>query len=190
VPSDGEVLFRGKDIVLMNRTENLEFRREAAVVFQDSALWANQNLFQILELPLRTHYPKMSGKEREERVKEVIAEVGYKEDLGIRPAQLSMGEQKLLAFARALICRPRLLFLDEWIESLDENAARRLIDLVKKHRSRGNTVILVSHDLRIIKDLADIVVMINGGRVSLNFAKEQISEDEDLMRYVEEGIQL
>jgi ABC-type multidrug transport system ATPase subunit len=170
--------------------ENLEFRRAAAVVFQDSALWANQNLFQTLELPLRTHFPQMNVKERENKVKEVITEVGYKKDLSIRPAQLSMGEQKLLAFARALICRPRLLFLDEWTESLDENAAQRLIDLVKKHRNSGGTVILVCHDMRIIRDLADIMVVIRGGEISLKIAKEQINEDEDLMRSIEKGIQL
>ena len=60
VPDDGEVLYKGKNIALMNRSENLEFRREAAFVFQDSALWANQDLFQILELPLKIHYPQMT----------------------------------------------------------------------------------------------------------------------------------
>jgi ABC-type Fe3+/spermidine/putrescine transport system ATPase subunit len=102
-PDEGEVLYRGKDIFRMNRLENLEFRREAAVVFQDSALWANQNLFQILDLPLRLHFPLMTRKQRENRIEQVVAEVGYKKDLGIRPSGLSMGEQKLIAFARALI---------------------------------------------------------------------------------------
>ena len=190
VPDEGEVLFYGKNVALMNRAENLEFRREGAVVFQDSALWANQNLFQILELPLRIHYPKMDRRDREQRVEEVIAKVGYKKDLGIRPAQLSRGEQKLLAFARALICRPNLLYLDEWTESLDENSSRRLIDLVKAHRSAGKTTILVSHDMRIIHELADTVVMILGGQMYLKVTKEQITEDEDLRRYVEKGMQL
>jgi ABC-type multidrug transport system ATPase subunit len=188
IPESGEVLFRGRDIALMDRAENLEFRREGAVVFQDSALWANQSLFQNLELPLRIHYPKMSKMEREERVDEVIAEVGYKKDLGIRPAQLSMGEQKLLAFARATICRQKLLYLDEWIESLDELAARRLIKLVKKHQSEGKTTILVSHDMRTIRDLADVVVMILGGRLFLKLTREQMAADDDLKRYVERGM--
>jgi ABC-type multidrug transport system ATPase subunit len=185
IPESGEVLFKGRDIALMDRDTNLEFRREGAMVFQDSALWANQSLFQNLELPLRIHYPKMSKKEREERVDAVLAAVGYKKDLGIRPAQLSMGEQKLLAFARATICRPKLLYLDEWIESVDELAARRLINLVKKHRSEGKTTILVSHDMRVIHDLADVVVMILGGRLFLKFTREQIVADDDLRRYVE-----
>ncbi|MDR2478441.1 MAG: ATP-binding cassette domain-containing protein [Treponema sp.] len=188
VPDQGEALFRGKDMSRMSRAENLEFRREGAFVFQDSALWANQSLFQILELPLRVHFPLMTRKERERRIEAVVTEVGYKKDMGIRPSQLSMGEQKLIAFARALICRPRLLYLDEWTESLDENAAQRLIGLVKTMRSGGVTVILISHDMRIINELADIIVMVLGGRIFLRLTREQINMDEDLKRYVERGM--
>lgn len=188
VPDEGAVLFRGKDVAGMSHPENLEFRREAAVVFQDSALWANQSLFQILELPLRIHFPSLTRREREFRIEAVVAEVGYKKDLGIRPAQLSMGEQKLIAFARALICRPRLLYLDEWTESLDENAAQRLIRLVRKRQGEGVSLIFVSHNMRIVNDLADVVLMILGGQLFLKLTKEQIAADEDLRRYVEMGI--
>jgi len=187
-PDTGEILFKGKNLAQMSRAENLEFRRFGAVVFQDSALWANQNLFQILELPLRIHFPKMSRNEREKRIESVVAEVGYKKDLGIRPAQLSMGEQKLIAFARALLCHPSLLYLDEWTESLDESAARRLVELVRVRQQQGVTVILVSHDMRIVIDLADIVVMVLGGQIFLKITKEQIAEDEGIRRYVEKGM--
>ena len=188
VPDEGEILFNGKNIAQMTRAENLEFRRTGGVVFQDSALWANQNLFQILELPLRIHFPSMSKKQREQRIESVAAEVGYRKDLGIRPARLSMGEQKLIAFARALLCDPSLLFLDEWVESLDENAAGRLIGLVRRRKSGGATIIMVSHDMRIVKDLADIVVMIVDGRIFQKITKEQIAEDDDIRRYVEMGM--
>jgi ABC-type multidrug transport system ATPase subunit len=187
-PARGDVLFQGKNISRMGRKENLEFRREGAMVFQDSALWANQSLFQILELPLRTHYPAMSRKEREERIEAVVAEVGYKKELGVRPARLSMGEQKLLAFARAMLCRPRLLYLDEWTESLDDNAAQRLIGIVKRCQREGKTIIFVSHNFGIIRDLADDIVMILGGQIFLKITKEQIHRDEYLMRYVQRGM--
>lgn len=188
VPDQGEVLFRGKNVAAMSRADNLQFRREGAVVFQDSALWANQSLFQILELPLLVHFPFLTRREREYRIEAVVTEVGYKKDLGIRPAQLSTGEQKLIAFARALICRPRLLFLDEWTESLDENAAERLIGLVRKRQADGVTVIFVSHNMRIVNELADVVLMILGGQIFLKITKEQIAEDDDLRRYVERGM--
>jgi ABC-type multidrug transport system ATPase subunit len=188
LPDNGEVLYQGRNMTGMSRAENLEFRKQGAVVFQDSALWANQNLFQILELPLRVHFPSMSGKEREQRIEAVVSEVGYKKDMGVRPARLSMGEQKLIAFARALLCRPRLLYLDEWTESLDENASQRFINLVRRRKSEGVSIILVSHDMRIIRDLADEVVMMLGGQIFLKITKEQMAEDDDLRRYVEMGI--
>ncbi|MDR1617919.1 MAG: ATP-binding cassette domain-containing protein [Treponema sp.] len=188
LPTQGEVCFRGKSVTAMNRKENGEFRREAAMVFQDSALWANQSLYQILELPLRIHFPAMTKPEREERIEGVCAEVGFRKELSIRPALLSMGEQKLIGFARAMLCRPRLLYLDEWTESLDDGSARRLIGIVKRRQAAGDTIIFVSHNLRIIRDIADIILMILGGRLFLRLTREEIAGDEDLMRYVEMGI--
>jgi ABC-type multidrug transport system ATPase subunit len=188
VPNAGEVCFRGMDIFNMNRQENLAFRREASMVFQDSALWANQTLFQILELPLMIHFPKMNQSEREGRIREVLAQVGYRRDLYARPAALSMGEQKLIGFARALMCRPSLLFLDEWTESLDDSAAYRLVQLVESHQREKHTVIFVSHDFRYIKTLADYVVMIVGGAFKNVFSREQMEKDEALVRHIEEDI--
>jgi ABC-type multidrug transport system ATPase subunit len=188
VPSRGEVCFRGKSIAAMNRKENLEFRREGAVVFQDSALWANQDIQQILELPLQVHFPDMSARERSGRVQEALTMVGYRKETDIRPAMLSMGEQKLIAFARALICQPRLLFLDEWTESLDDRSAQRLIKLVRTHKIQGHTVIFVSHDLQVIRELADVALLIAGGELSMQFTGAQIENDEDLGRYLEREI--
>jgi ABC-type transporter Mla maintaining outer membrane lipid asymmetry ATPase subunit MlaF len=188
VPNEGEVKFRGLDVFAMSRQENLAFRREASMVFQDSALWANQDIYPILELPLRTHFPKMPAKERENRIREVVGMVGYRRDLFIRPDRLSMGEQKLIAFARALMCRPKLLFLDEWTESLDDSATQRLIQLVERHRKEQNTVIFVSHDFRIIKNLADYIIMIAGGKFSGMFSRKQIENDENLAQHIERGI--
>ena len=188
VPTKGEVSFRGRDIFSMSRRETLDFRREASMVFQDSALWANQSLYEILELPLKLHFPKMPPSERENRIQEITDEVGYKRELSIRPSQLSMGEQKLIGFARAIICRPRLLFLDEWTESLDDASAQRLVQLVRRHQQEQNTVIFVNHNFRVVKSLADYIIMILGGQLFLKFSREQIEDDEDLARYVERGI--
>jgi ABC-type glutathione transport system ATPase component len=187
-PDEGEVLFRGKEIIRMGRQESLAFRKEAAVVFQDSALWANQNLVQILELPLRVHFPLMTKDEQARRIKSVMAEVGYKKDLMVRPAELSMGEQKLIAFARAIMCSPNLLFLDEWTESLDQSGAQRLVALAKKLKEAGGSIILVSHNIGVIRALADIIVVITAGQVTHRLSIEQIESNEDLGSYIEQGM--
>jgi len=174
VPDQGEVFYKGKNIAQMNESEYLDFRREGAFVFQDSALWANQSIYQILELPLRIHFPSMKRKERSERIMSVITAAGYRKELDIRPSRLSMGEQKLIAFARAMLCEPQVLFLDEWTESLDETAAERLIDIVRKKQREGSSIIFVSHDMRLILDLADYVIVIVDGKVSIKAPKDNI----------------
>ncbi|WP_223292816.1 ATP-binding cassette domain-containing protein [Breznakiella homolactica] len=188
LPTSGKVLFRGQDISAMGRPQTLAFRRESAVVFQDSALWANQTLFQTLELPLKIHYPDMDKDERESRIAEVTAAVGYKRALHIRPALLSMGEQKLISFARALLCNPSILFLDEWTESLDDEAARRLVGIVRRRKADNNTILFISHDLEIIKELAEYVVMVIDGRLSLQVTGEEMEADRNVAKIVEKGI--
>jgi ABC-type lipoprotein export system ATPase subunit len=186
VPSGGVVFYRGKNIAAMNRVQNLAFRREAAVVFQDSALWANQNLYQILELPLKVHFPGMENEKRRQRIQEVAEIVGYRRDLDVRPAKLSMGEQKLIAFARAMLCHPALFFLDEWTESLDDSAAQRLIGLVRYFKVEGKTIIFVSHDLPLIHSLSAHVIMIVEGQISRHLTGEHIAKDKGLARLIEE----
>ena len=188
VPNKGEVLYKGKNIAHMNRAENLEFRRDGAFIFQDSALWANQDLYQILELPLKIHYPQMNKKQRAERIKEVTLEVGYKKDLSVRPARLSMGEQKLIAFARAMLCKPDLLYLDEWTESLDEVSARRLFGIVQAKKQEGATILFVSHAMKIIKEIADYVVVITDGKMLVKTTKENIDTDEELNDFLKAGM--
>lgn len=190
VPTESDVYFRGQGISTMTRAQTLAFRKEAAFVFQDSALWANQTLRQILELPLMIHFPKMSQNQRTARIVEVLAETGYKKNLDVRPAQLSMGEQKLIAFARALVCKPRILFLDEWTESLDDGAAARLINIVKKAQQEGTTIIFVSHNFKIIKDLAQRICMIIDGRLTLTVTDEEFAKNESLAKMIEKGIAL
>ncbi|MDR2516715.1 MAG: ATP-binding cassette domain-containing protein [Spirochaetaceae bacterium] len=187
VPARGEVLYRDRNIAAMNRAQNLVFRREAAMVFQDSALWANRNLSETLDLPLRIHYPEMRTEERRRRIREVTLQAGYRKNLDIRPALLSMGEQKLIAFARAMLCRPSLLFLDEWTESLDDDAARRLITLVRQFRAAGNTIIFISHDLEVVTNLADYVIMVAGGKKVMELEGSEISGNALVQMMVEDG---
>lgn len=150
VPSRGKVLFEGKDIALMSSKDNLLFRKKMAFMFQNSALWANQSLYQNLELPLKLHFPKLAPEALDERIKEVVKLVEFSKPLSLRPAALSTGEQKRIAFARALICQPEILFLDEPTESLDEKSAALFIKIIKNFCEGGNTLVYVSHDYAFI----------------------------------------
>lgn len=188
IPTKGAAFWRGIDMAAMNRTQTLTFRREASFVFQDSALWANQSIRQNLEIPLKTHFAAMHAKERDERIAKVLAESGYRRSLDIRPSDLSMGEQKLVGFSRAMILEPSVVFLDEWTESLDESAARRLVNAIKKKKKDGKTIVFVSHNFAVIKELADRIVMIVDGKVSLSATREEFANDTSLAQYIEQGI--
>ena len=145
-PSSGKVFYNDKDFSKMNEKEKMEFRKRSAFMFQNSALWANQSLYQNLELPLKIHFPDMPPGQLQEKIEDAAKLVEFTKPLSLRPASLSAGEQKRIAFARALICEPEILFLDEPTESLNDTAADFFISILKDFCSRGNTLIYVSHD--------------------------------------------
>lgn len=150
-PTHGKLLFEGKDVSTMNSTQNEVFRKRAAFMFQDSALWANQDIYHNLELPLQIHFPKMTQSERKLKIQAYANLVGYDRPLTNRPASLSTGEQKKIGFARALICDPEILFMDECTESLDEKGIQLFVSILKDFCYNKNTLIYVSHDAEFIK---------------------------------------
>lgn len=179
---------KGIDIFKMHKKETKEFRLHSAFVFQDSALWANQSIRQILELPIKFHFPKMSAKQRTQKIKEAVELVGYKRSLDIRPAALSMGEQKLIAFARAIINQPDLIYLDEWTESLDDFSANRLLNIVQGFKQQKKTIIYVSHDLEIIQKLADYIYIIEKGSLYKIIKKEDMETDKELISLIKKEL--
>lgn len=166
VPTGGKVLYNGKDIQSMSNAQNLAFRKNCAFVFQDSALLANQDIQQNLSLPLTTHNPKMKAAERLERINEVCSLVNFDRPLNLRPVDLSMGEQKKVAFARALINKPEVLFLDECTESLDRKGASVIMNLLKNFIAQKKTVIYVSHSSSFISELGGKVFVVDEGKLS------------------------
>ena len=166
VPSGGKVFYKDCDIQTMSDKKNKEFRRECAFVFQDSALWANQDIQQNLNLPLLTHNPNMPLKDRLARIHEVCDLVEYDRPLNLRPVDLSMGEQKKIAFARALINEPNVLFLDECTESLDKRGGAVMLGILDNFIKYGNTVIYVSHSTSFLKTIAGDIKIIEEGLLS------------------------
>lgn len=171
IPSKGKILFENHDIQYMSESVNLDFRRRTAFVFQDSALWANQTIIQNLTLPLQIHFPKMSQEERIFTSQSICAMVGYNRDINLRPIDLSTGEQKRIAFARAMICGPEVLFLDECIESLDRKGARVIMDLLHNFISQGNTIIYVSHNSNFINEFPGNIYKIENGLIEEEIKK-------------------
>ena len=145
-PTSGTITFEDRDIHALTQKQNLDFRKRAAFMFQDSALWANQDIYHNLELPLQLHFPKLSASSRKERIIHYTQLVEYTKPLTVRPAALSIGEQKKISFARTLICEPEILFLDEPTESIDEKTEDLFISILRRLISENKTIVYVSHD--------------------------------------------
>lgn len=178
-PTKGKLLFEDKNVHSMNKKELLDFRKKSAFMFQDSALWANQDIFHNLELPLLTHYPQMTRKEIKERIHEITNLVEYTKPLSNRPAALSIGEQKKISFARALICHPEILFLDEPTESLDDKTVELFLTILKEFVSEGNTVIYVSHDTNLINSFLSDKIYFGNGEIQEKILLDDTMEIDD-----------
>jgi peptide/nickel transport system ATP-binding protein len=164
-PTAGVVQFRGVPLASMDRAALTAMRSQVQVVFQDPyrTLDPQMTVARIVAEPLRIH--RRSG--RRDRANEVLADVGLEPTMaGRRPHQLSAGERQRVAIARALALRPAVLLLDEPVSSLDAVSAAAILDLLIALQDRfGLTYLFVSHDLAVVRTMADRVAVMLDGRI-------------------------
>jgi ABC-type transporter Mla maintaining outer membrane lipid asymmetry ATPase subunit MlaF len=165
VPDSGEVLLEGRPLERLGEARLREWRRASGFMFQDAALWANKTIFENLALPLQFHHPTMSQAEVRERVLASLRRGGLEGSLELRPAQLSMGENKIASFLRAVILEPALLFLDEPTPSIDHELSEKMMQMIRELRDRGCTIIAVTHDAHLTSMIAAYLVVLKEGRV-------------------------
>lgn len=137
LPSTGRVLIGERDVSRMTSRELLVHRKDRGFVFQDAALWANTSIYRNLALPLEVHHVRFPKAEVDARVKRTAERFGLLGELELRPAQLSMGEQKIVSFLRALITEPSVLFLDEPTTSVDHASAEKMIAMIREFKAGG-----------------------------------------------------
>ena len=178
-PTSGSITFEEKDIHNMTQKQNMDFRKRASFMFQDSALWANQDIYHNLELPLMIHFPEMTASQRKEKIVKYTELVDYNKSLVNRPAALSIGEQKKISFARALICEPEILFLDEPTESIDDKTEDLFISILKDFIAQNNTVVYVSHDNYLINSLLCDKIYFEDGKIKEKILLDDINQMDD-----------
>ena len=164
-PDAGSVRLRGQDVFYLPERKVMELRRTNGFVFQDGALWENKTIFDNLALPLQVHFPEMTRADVEKRVVRSLERMGMEESAALRPAQLSGGERKIASFLRALIAEPTLVFMDEPTLSIDHAVAEKISLTIRELKSRGCTLIAVTHDPQLTSTLADWLVVLEGGRL-------------------------
>ncbi len=166
-PTSGSFLLDGNEIVTMSRDERARIRnRQIGFVFQNFNLLARTTALENVELPLM-YVKGMSARQRRDRAREVLIQVGLGERLDHHPGQLSGGQQQRVAIARALVNRPSILMGDEPTGNLDSRTSREVIELFRDlNESQGITVILVTHDQNVARHAKRLLVLRDGSVVA------------------------
>jgi len=164
-PTEGQVIFRGRDLSKLSRGELAELRlRHVGFVFQTYNLMEGLSALDNVRLPLAL--AGVSEREQLERARELLERVGLGDRMDHKPSQLSGGQQQRVAIARALANRPSLLLADEPTGNLDPETAQEIISLLREvNRSGGVTVICATHDPALAR-VADRMVRIADGRIT------------------------
>jgi phospholipid/cholesterol/gamma-HCH transport system ATP-binding protein len=179
-PDSGSVLIHGQDIAGLGLDQLGEIRMKMGFLFQHSALYDSLTVQQNVAFPLLHHKKEMSKSERNDRAKELLAEVGMEGALEKMPSDISGGMQKRVGLARALALEPVILLLDEPTAGLDPISAAEIDDLVLKLKQEHQMAsIIVTHDLHSAKTVADRLALLNEGNVVIegNFEDLQKSDD-------------
>jgi ABC-type oligopeptide transport system ATPase subunit len=164
----GEIEFIGKNILTLQGKELKDIRKNIQMVFQDpyASLNPRMKVFDIIEEPLLIHGYKGSSL-REKKIKSIINRVGLKHsDLSKYPHQFSGGQRQRIGIARALILEPKLVICDEPVSALDVSVQAQIIQLLKDlQKEYGLTYLFITHDLRIVRYIADHVIVMKQGKL-------------------------
>jgi len=167
--SQGKVFYHGQPLHELSAKALRPLRRELQIVFQDpfASLSPRLTVAEIVAEGLRVHERRLSAEAIAEAVAGSLTEVGLEPAMAWRyPHEFSGGQRQRIAIARAIILKPRLLILDEPTSSLDVTIQAQVIELLKDLQERlGITYLFISHDLRVVRSLADYLIVMRGGRI-------------------------
>lgn len=167
-PTEGEVIFGGKDLAKLGKEEMRKTRRDIQMVFQDpfASLNPRKTIRKILLESLAVHKIG-TAKERNEMVEKIIEIVGLKkEHLDRHPHDFSGGQRQRIGIARALVLNPKLIIADEPVSALDVSIQSQVLNLLKNLKQDFDlTLMFISHDLSVVKHLCDRVAVMYLGRI-------------------------
>ena len=163
-PSSGRVLIDQVDIGDFNENALVALRRQIGMIFQHFNLMSAKTVWQNVELPLKVAgVPKL---QREQKVRELLELVGLQSKHTAYPAQLSGGQKQRVGIARALVHDPKILLCDEATSALDPETTQSILGLLREINQRlGLTIILITHEMAVIRDICHRVVVLEHGRV-------------------------
>jgi len=174
-PTEGEILFQGKDICKLNPTEMRSVRRDMQIVFQDpyASLDPRRTVEQIIGEPLNV-FRISTKKERRDRIAYLLQKVGLSPDHARRyPHEFSGGQRQRIGIARALALNPKLIIGDEPVSALDVSIQAQVINLLEDIQKEFNlSYMIIAHDLAVVEHVCDRIAVMYLGRI-VELAKDR-----------------
>lgn len=163
-PSQGRVLIDQVDIAPFDEDHLVALRRRIGMIFQHFNLMSAKTVWQNVELPLKV--AGVAKAERQRKVRELLELVGLSQKQHVYPAQLSGGQKQRVGIARALVHAPEILLCDEATSALDPETTASILELLRDiNRRLGLTVVLITHEMAVIRDICHRVVVLERGEV-------------------------
>jgi ABC-type microcin C transport system duplicated ATPase subunit YejF len=181
LPSEGTIRFEGRDLRSLDLAKERWVRRELQIVFQDpyGSLSPRLTVGQIVTEGLLVHEPELTRAERDRRAVLALAEVQL--DPGTRnryPHEFSGGQRQRIAIARTMILKPKVVVLDEPTSALDRSVQKEIVELLRNlQQSHSLSYLFISHDLAVVRAMADEVIVMKEGRVVERGCTEEIFAD-------------
>ena len=163
-PTSGKVWLDDVELTALPAAEVRRRRQEIGMIFQQFNLFAARTVFDNVAFPLRRQ--KLSRAAQKQRVTELLKLVGLEQKAGAYPSELSGGQKQRVAIARALASGPKVLLCDEATSALDPQTTRATLRLLKDlNRKLGLTIILITHEMQVVKEICNRVAVMENGRV-------------------------
>ena len=161
-PSEGQILLNGRDLAALSGADLRMARRQMGVVFQGYNLLMQKTVAENVAFPLKLDkYDKTAV---DARVKELLELVGLADRAGSYPSQLSGGQKQRVALARALASKPQVLLCDEPTSALDPLTTQSMLKLLRQiNRQLGVTIIIITHELAVVRSICNRMVVIDNG---------------------------
>ncbi len=177
---EGEIELFGTDIATLNNSQLNALRVRIGFLFQNAALYDSMTVRENLAFPLKRHLKKLSSKEAEDRITEVLESVGLAEAIDKMPAELSGGMRKRIGLARTLILKPEIIMYDEPTTGLDTITSREISELMLTIQKKNKTTsVIITHDMACAKLTGDRLVILKDGVIYAEGSYDELEKSDD-----------
>ena len=177
---DGTINVLGKDVLTLSKKELSRMREKIGFLFQSGALYDSMTVKQNMEFPLKRIKKNLTQKERDEKIEEVLENVGLADALHKMPSQLSGGMRKRISLARTIVVDPIIMLYDEPTTGLDpvtsDEISSLIMDVQKKYKTAS---IIITHDIKCAVRTADRIIMLAEGEVYMEGKTEDFEKSSD-----------